>query len=164
MGKARDISNEKKVEIQALLRHSSMTMAEIARTSDVSERTVSRLRDTITRDEPPVTRRQNCGRKRAISPRGMRILTRSAKMSPSRSASQHAQDLSTHGINVSKWTVQRSLRETGFKSVHPTKKPLLTPAMKRKRLLWAKNHRNWTVEEWRKVRKCCIELGCLLRA
>ena len=83
----------------------------------------------------------------------MRILTRSAKMSPWKSASHHAQDLSADGVNVSKWTVQRNLRETGFKSVHPTRKPLLTQTMKRKRLLWARNHQNWTVEQWRKVKK-----------
>lgn len=56
------------------------------------------------------------------------------------------------GIQISDRTTRRRVKELGFACRRPAKKPLLTPAMMVKRLKWAKTHRNWTVDYWKKVR------------
>ena len=41
--------------------------------------------------------------------------------------------------------------EGGRRAIRSRKKQLLTKVMKQKRLVWAKRHLNWTVEQWKKV-------------
>jgi transposase len=55
------------------------------------------------------------------------------------------------GANVSTKTVSRRLRSAGLFARRPWKKPLLTVAMRQKRLAWARKHKNWTVEQWQNV-------------
>lgn len=52
---------------------------------------------------------------------------------------------------VSRWTVGRRLREFGFGAHVAAKKPLLSYANICKRLEWAKAHKDWTVEDWKRV-------------
>lgn len=57
----------------------------------------------------------------------------------------------SHNINISSRTVRRRLVELnlgGYKARH---KPRLSPQQKHKRLLWAKSHRDWTVDDWANV-------------
>ena len=51
----------------------------------------------------------------------------------------------------SKPTVRRVLRETGFSWRATIGKPFLKPRHLRARLMWAKAHKNWTVEDWAQV-------------
>ena len=53
--------------------------------------------------------------------------------------------------NISSSTVRRRLIEKGRMARRPIKKQLLTKAMKAKRLDWAKRHKDWTINDWRKV-------------
>lgn len=53
--------------------------------------------------------------------------------------------------SVSLTTVNRRLRAAGLKGCVATKKPLLRPQNKKKRLAWAKKHQDWTIEQWNKV-------------
>ncbi|GFU29330.1 HTH_Tnp_Tc3_2 domain-containing protein [Trichonephila clavipes] len=48
---------------------------------------------------------------------------------------------------VSKWTVQRSLHRMGFGSRRPTRVPLLNAHHRAARLAWAREYRNWSVED-----------------
>lgn len=52
---------------------------------------------------------------------------------------------------VSITTVKRRLLSAGLRGCVAAKKPRLTSVHKRKRLEWAKTHKNWTVEDWKKV-------------
>lgn len=52
-------------------------------------------------------------------------------------------------ISVS--TVQRRLREADLHGRIATKKPLLRRGNRHKRLQWAKEHANWTVDDWKNV-------------
>ena len=54
-------------------------------------------------------------------------------------------------MKVNSSTVRRRLIECGRIARGPFKKQLLTAAMMRKRLKWAKKYQNWTVTDWRKV-------------
>ena len=48
-------------------------------------------------------------------------------------------------------SIRHVLRRNGIISRKPLKKPALTPEQKTKRLEWAKEHENWTIEMWRRV-------------
>lgn len=58
---------------------------------------------------------------------------------------------STLGLKVCRNTIAKALNEAGYACRVKKKKPLLTEKHKQRRLAWAKEHRDWTVEEWRKV-------------
>lgn len=62
-----------------------------------------------------------------------------------------AGELSSEGIDMSASTVWRILRKAGLKKTKPTRKPGLTPKMKRERLNWCYEHRYWTLEEFKDV-------------
>ncbi|GBN76362.1 hypothetical protein AVEN_150575-1 [Araneus ventricosus] len=52
---------------------------------------------------------------------------------------------------VSKRTVQRSLHCMGFGSLRPTGVPLLNARHRAARLAWARKHREWTLEDRKRV-------------
>lgn len=55
------------------------------------------------------------------------------------------------GIEASKTTVKRRLAEAGLSSCTAVKKPLLRKDNDNKRLLFAQDHRDWTVDQWKRV-------------
>ncbi|GFW61743.1 putative transposase like protein [Trichonephila clavipes] len=54
-------------------------------------------------------------------------------------------------VNASERTVRRKLKVSNFKTCLPTRKPKLIPAMKAKRLNWAKQWRDKDVDFWRSL-------------
>lgn len=52
---------------------------------------------------------------------------------------------------ISESTVRRRLKEKGIYGRVAVKKPLLRPANVKKRFQWAKEHKKWTIDQWRKV-------------
>ena len=57
----------------------------------------------------------------------------------------------TRKTPVSTSTVKRRLRDAGLLGRVAKKKPYLRLANKKTRLIWAKEHRRWTEEDWKKV-------------
>ena len=55
------------------------------------------------------------------------------------------------GTDISTSTVQRRRRESGFHGRIAAKKPRLKETNKKKRLVWAKKHNEWTIERWKSV-------------
>jgi transposase len=62
-----------------------------------------------------------------------------------------AGELSSEGINLSQTLVWRVLRRAGLRKTKPTRKPGLTPKMRKERLEWCLSHRHWTLEDWKNV-------------
>ena len=58
---------------------------------------------------------------------------------------------STRERPISKATVRRRLTASGLRGRVARSKPFLRPVNKRKRYLWAKKHKNYTVENWKKL-------------
>ncbi|RYC54361.1 hypothetical protein CHU98_g11851 [Xylaria longipes] len=55
------------------------------------------------------------------------------------------------GGQVSAMTVWRILRTAGLKKTKPTRKPGLTKGMKSEQLAWCEAHKDWTLDDWKRV-------------
>jgi Transposase len=53
--------------------------------------------------------------------------------------------------NISEQTLRRRLRETGIRKWRAVNRTLLTKTQAKRRLIWARAHHHWTVDDWRKV-------------
>lgn len=76
------------------------------------------------------------------------ISKRNRRLTAPEIASQINQD---RNKPVSVSTVKRRLQEADLHGRIATRKPLLRRGNKQKRLLWAKTHQNWSVEQWANV-------------
>ena len=70
--------------------------------------------------------------------------------------------MAVQGVSLAGRTVKYRLLERGLKAYHLRKKPLLTQPMIKARLAWAKNHVQWTFEQWKKVKMIylAIQFNC----
>jgi transposase len=55
------------------------------------------------------------------------------------------------GVPLSPSTVYRILKKAGYTKTKPTRKPGLSSAMRKKRMAFAKDHEDWTLDDWRNV-------------
>ena len=58
---------------------------------------------------------------------------------------------SVHDVTVSRFTVARVLRRVGIHAIAKKEKPLLNKKHIRDRLAWANAHKDWTVDDWKRV-------------
>ncbi|KAI4895463.1 hypothetical protein NFI96_023966 [Prochilodus magdalenae] len=111
------------------------------------------------------SKRTNCSGVRKTSARDNKQLRKIAVSNRFKSTSELT-DLwnKQTGADVSRSTTYRRLRELGFKSRVPAVKPMLNKKQMEKRLKWAKEHGEWTAEDWQKVvfsdeSRFCISFG-----
>ncbi|GBM53193.1 Transposable element Tc1 transposase [Araneus ventricosus] len=98
------------------------------------------------------SRRQGVGRPRIIKAKGRRRLSRLVKQNRRQTVAQLTAQYNTGpSVNVSEHTVQRTLLDMGLCSRRPTRVPLLTKRHRQLRLQWAREHRDWTMDEWKRV-------------
>ncbi|GBL79376.1 hypothetical protein AVEN_92567-1 [Araneus ventricosus] len=98
------------------------------------------------------SRRQGVGRPRIIKGKGRRRLSRLIKQNRRQAVAQlTAQYNAGSSASVSEHTVQRTLLDMGLCSRLPTRVPLLTKRHRQLRLQWAREHRDWTMDEWKRV-------------
>ncbi|CAG5039123.1 unnamed protein product [Parnassius apollo] len=152
MGKDKDLSPRKISEIKTLLLHTGHSQRKIASIANVSRASVDRIKKKLdTNVDLTPKRAKNCGRKKITTPRDerkIRDICVENRKAPRKILTKKVQDA---GINISLATVRRRMKDLGFICRRPAKKPLLTQAMMSKRLQWAKEHQNWTAEDWNKV-------------
>jgi len=92
------------------------------------------------------------GRLKKNTVRDDHLMKRIVMRSPLSSINKNRAALLERGVTVGRMTVSRQLsREFGLKSNKPARKPRLTPAMKAKRLAFAKKHQDWTPAQWGQV-------------
>ncbi len=80
-----------------------------------------------------------------------RLIVRTSLRNPTLTAVDLTRNLKRNGTDVHVTTVRRRLLEAGLKAHRPQKKQLLTTGMKKKRLQWARVHKDWTEEQWKRV-------------
>lgn len=147
-----DVTPRKRSKIVSLSEHTSMTQRQIASECGVGLGTVNAILKQFKETGSFSPRRKGkCGRKRKTTATQDRLLVRKSKVNPKLTAVDLNRELAAHGTNLHVTTVRRRLLDAGRKARRPAKKQLLTPAMCKKRLLWAKELANWTVEDWKNV-------------
>lgn len=134
-----------------ILREEGWTVQALAERFGVNRRTIMRLEQKV-RQTGSIEDRPRAGRPVVMTPRQNRILRRMStedRHQVSRTLRQRLQQ--EHNIRVSQRTVARRLLQMGLRGCISKRKPLLTQRHKGRRLEWARNHQDWTVEQWRNV-------------
>ena len=91
------------------------------------------------------------GRPRISTDRDDRFLTRTSLRDRFKPATKLKEEWEKIGVNASVSTIRRRLRAANLSGPVARKKPYLTIAHKRRRLDFAKKHKNWSKEEWELV-------------
>lgn len=129
-----------------------MTVRDIAAAVGVGKSSVSRIINQQNKfGTLSPKRKSKCGRKRKTTPRTDKFLVRNSKMHPRKTSTDLQRELLATGVSVDSSTVRRRLIEAGRLARTPIRKQLLTPAMKKKRLYWARKYQSWTAQDWNKV-------------
>ena len=93
-------------------------------------------------------RKKGSGRSRKTTKRVDRRIVRYMKPKRTITTGEIISDL---GLEISQRTVCRRLSEAGYTSFFQRKKAFVNKRNRKKRVRWAKDHKNWTVVEWIKV-------------
>ncbi|KAK3512329.1 hypothetical protein QTP70_005794 [Hemibagrus guttatus] len=91
------------------------------------------------------------GAPRKISPRGVKMITRTVSKNPRTTRGDLVNDLQRAGTKVTKATISNTLRRQGLKSCSARRVPLLKPVHVRARLKFATEHLDDPEEDWENV-------------
>ncbi|KAK3530847.1 hypothetical protein QTP70_002884 [Hemibagrus guttatus] len=91
------------------------------------------------------------GAPRKISPRGVKMITRTVSKNPRTTRGDLVNDLQRAGTKVTKATISNTLRRQGLKSCSARRAPLLKPVHVRARLKFAREHLDDPEEDWENV-------------
>lgn len=146
--KQRGLSSEKKGQIIGLLQ-AGITGAAVGTQCNTSKSAVSRLKRKY--DETGSTDRlAGSGRPRKTTARQDRAIVREARIHHEITGGEVKENLSLN--DVSERTVRRRISEcSDLKSYWKTKKPFISEKNRKLRVRWAKDHVEWTEEQWGKV-------------
>ncbi|KAK3562239.1 hypothetical protein QTP86_032101 [Hemibagrus guttatus] len=86
-----------------------------------------------------------------ISPRGVKMITRTVSKNPRTTWGDLVNDLQRAGTKVTKATISNTLRRQGLKSCRARRVPLLKPVHVRARLKFAREHLDDPEEDWENV-------------
>lgn len=152
MGRRKDLSPRKKGQLRVLLEETYLTQVEVARKLGTSPQAVSvyakRIKEGISTSPKRIS---VCGRKKLSTERADRKLVQMCLRDRRATSENLRRQWQECGVAASSRTVRRRLWDSGLKSCIPRKKPLLTTAMMRRRLDWARRYRSWTSADWCKV-------------
>ncbi|CAK9796236.1 Transposable element Tc1 transposase [Anthophora quadrimaculata] len=99
-----------------------------------------------------VANRSRSGRKRKTSVRDDKFIIVQSKRNRRLTASEIANEINRNRSNpISVSTVKRRLKDAGLTGRIAARKPFLRLANKKKRLAWAVAHKDWTLDQWKKV-------------
>ena len=144
--------NQKHAQIITLAENTGKRTREIAEAVGVNQSTVSRVIKQFRETGDFQTRYQNCGgHNKVFNERDIRHIRSLCVQSPKSTANELRLQLGAAGDGVSVSTMKQALQEAGCHTKKPIKRLLLTESHKQKRLEWARQHREWTIEDWKKV-------------
>ena len=131
-----------------------MSVIRVAADLKVSRQAIYRVREAAATLPPGTTppRKPGSGAPRKTSSRTDTLLKREVMLNPSISAASlkktHPDILQNLTIRTIRHRLQKDL---GLPTRRAAKKPLLTTAMKKKRLEFCQKYKDWTSEDWKKV-------------
>lgn len=137
-------------QVVALL-EAGKNQTEVARLLNLSRFSVRRVWQRY-QETGGFKRRQGSGRPRATTRRDDRFIVTTALRNRRLNAVQLGQHLQeAREVEVSRWTVRRRLREGNLTAHRPANGPKLTPAHRQARLQFAREHLEWTDDQWSAV-------------
>ena len=148
MGKRKDLSPRKKVQIIVLLKHNDLKQKEIAKKLNISTQTVSALVKKLEIGRSIHSSRMEKENNTRLD-RKIKAVALKDRRAPCKKLSM---ELANQDIIVDRKTINNRLLEQWLKAYRLRKKPWLTQKMKQARYQWALQHENWTSEDWSKVR------------
>ena len=139
-------------KIVTLYEHSSYSQAEIAEVVGVNQSTVSRVIKLYQETGDTTTSYSNCGgHNKKYDERDLRCIRRIAISSPRSTAMEIKKQLGPRGDQMSRSTIYRALDEANIVARKPYQRPFLSTSHMERRLSWCQDHRNWTVDMWKRV-------------
>jgi transposase len=91
---------------------------------------------------------KSTGRLQKLSERSVRIINRALVQD----RRQTLVDITNRsGVNMSALTVRKALHDVGFYNHIAQKKPFLFDIYRTRRFEFAREHRKWTIEDWKRV-------------
>jgi transposase len=124
------------------------SVRQIAQHMHVGAATVSRIRSKYLSGMSYTVN----GRPKKLSQRdvnhGIRLIM-SGKADTATQVAKALQDITNQDLSAE--TVRRELKTAGMKASVKAKKPLLTKRHRRARLEWANLHKDWTLDDWKRV-------------
>ena len=153
MARTNQLSKEKRVAIITLT-NEGQSVRKIAKTLNVSPsavaKTIKRYNETGSHEDRP-----RKGRPRVTSAaedKFIRVTSlRNRKLTAAQIRDQMNATQSSSSRHISRTTVKRRLRESGLHGQIAARKPLLRRGNKQKRFVWAKKHKEWTLDQWKSV-------------
>jgi len=124
------------------------SVRQISASLGISTASISRIK----KQHRPAIPSSAGGRPKKLSQRDVQHAVRLLTSGEKETANEVSKDLrNINKENVSAKTVRRALKSVGLKPAVKKKKALLTARHKRARLEWAEAHKDWTVEDWKRV-------------
>lgn len=153
MARKKQLSKEKRVAI-ITLRTEGQSVRKIGKTLKVSPsavaKTIKRYKETGSHEDRP-----RKGRPRVTSAaedKFIRVTSlRHRRLTAAQIRDQVNATQSSSSRHISRTTVKRRLCESGLHGRIAARKPLLRTGNKQKRLVWAKEHKEWTLNQWKSV-------------
>jgi transposase len=130
------------------LASNGLSTRHIASKPGIGRSTISRVLQEL----QPCRQVSSGGRPSKLSPTDKRsVLTQitTGKAANAVQVTRHINTIISHPVCPQ--TVRNVLKQHSFKAVTKKKKPLLTAVHRKKRLAFALKHREWTVEDWKRV-------------
>ncbi|KAK4521097.1 uncharacterized protein ATC70_013041 [Mucor velutinosus] len=136
-----------KVNSAITMLRSNVSIREIAEKLSLGKSTIGRIR----MENCPGVKTSKGGRLRVLSEADKRYCVRKVTKERVSSAVKVTKMLKNFQMKVHPETVRRALRTAGLGAIEKEKKPLLSDANVKKRLAWCKQHKDWTVDDWKRV-------------
>jgi len=142
------ISPSTKANIVSLLLHSDKSFAQIAASVGVGKTTVARVAKEVVPDKENLSG----GRPKKLSATDEHAIVSQITTGRAENAVEVTQNInSIISEPVSTQTVRNVLKKSGMKACVKKKKPFLTTHQKKLCLEFALKHKEWTVEDWKRV-------------
>ena len=150
MAKKKQLTLETRQSI-VVLRNEGYKLEDIAKKLGIS---LKGVHYTLTRhgDTGSIKDKHRSGRPKCTTAQEDKYIRVSSLMNRRLTAPEIAASLnSTRQTPVCTDTVRRRLRSVGLMGRVAKKKPLLRSANRKKRLQWARDHKNWSIDDWNRV-------------
>lgn len=150
MPKVKEYSQDLKDAVISAIRKGK-TQAQVAKDFGLSRQIVNvwkiKHQSTGTTDN-----KQRAGRPCKITPRTKNLIRKLSKADPKKTAVDINKELREyHNVQISNSAVKLILRESNLHGRRPSKKPLISAKNRKARLEFARDHQNWTPEQWSRV-------------